>query len=110
TKTNTGVEDIVFVASTDSRAKPLYYDKSGNITDDPTITGLPAITAVPQGTAGAQLVYVNASFQKTFDVYGNNLITNGDFSQQVPTNGFANGWTSFNNTGDAGWSTAAGPN
>src|SRR5205814_4294995 len=80
-----------------------FYDNAGNVTTDGSITGLPAITAVPKGTSGAQQVYVDSAFHKVFDQYGPNLVTNGDFSQLVPTNGTGGGWTTYNNTGDAGW-------
>ena len=43
--------------------------------------------------------------------FGQNLLFNGDFELNVPSNGTGNGWTAFQNDGAGGWrSTGGNPN
>ena len=108
TRTNTGVMAIEYLPKTATGALELFYDTSGNVTTDGTLTGLPAITPATSTTTDAAPVYVDSAFRHVFSLYGPNLLTNGNFSDQVPTNGFANGWTSVNIDGNGGWRYWAG--
>ena len=63
---------------------------------------------VPDGTysdgrPGHLEVYVDPSFKNVLAPWGPNLLSDGDFSQSVPSNGAANGWTSTNIDGNGGW-------
>ena len=107
TTDDTGVQKIVtaaFGTTSPASAVPLYLDDAGNETT--SNTGIPVI--VPDGTYSdgrpSHLeVYVDPSFKNVLAPWGTNLLSDGDFSQSVPSNGAANGWTSTNIDGNGGW-------
>ena len=83
--TNTGVQDILILHPGDSgfsTAVAIWLDATGHQTT--TNTGIPVIVDVPQNSAGATEVYVDASFNKVFNAMGGNLLANGNFSTSVP--------------------------
>ncbi|HVP75745.1 MAG TPA: hypothetical protein VMS63_06970, partial [Gaiellaceae bacterium] len=102
---DTGVPDIVEANYGSSGAVALYLDAAGHETTDNT--GLPALVlpgASYAHTPGPSVpIYVNPSFQYVTTPWGPNLLSDGDFSQSVPSNGAANGWTSTNIDGNGGW-------
>src|SRR4029077_2319047 len=89
-----------------SSASPLYLDAKGHQTT--TNSGIPVITDVPSTTAGAALVYVDSSFKKVFAAHGGNIVTNGDFSNFVPSNGTGGGWTTSNVDENGGYRSCCG--
>ncbi len=102
---DTGVPDIVEADYGSSGAVALYLDSAGHETTQNT--GLPALVlpgASYAHVAGPSVaIYVNPSFQYVTTPWGPNLLSDGDFSQSVPSNGAANGWTSTNIDGNGGW-------
>ena len=103
TTVNTGVPDIQLAPYGTAGAVPLYLDAQGNKTT--VNTGTPVILAANTYSDGRpnNPVYVQPDFSQTFSQYGPNLLTDGDFSQSVPSNGSANGWTSTNIDSNGGW-------
>ncbi len=56
------------VQATDGNGNPLFLDSEGNPTTDGTLTGVPVITQVAQGTPGARAVYFDANNNQVFTV------------------------------------------
>ena len=84
---------------------PLYFNSEGEeVTAAQPNTGVPVIVAADSSQGGpVRTVYVDAAFNKVFDQYGPNLVTNPSFSDFVATNGTSGGWTSANTDGNGGW-------
>ena len=103
TTVNTGVPDIQLAPYGSAGAQPLYVDSQGNKTT--VNTGAPVILAANTYSDGRpnMPVYVQPDFSQTFSQYGPNLLSDSDFSQSVPSNGSANGWTSANVDANGGW-------
>ena len=111
TTVNTGVPDIQELGYTNylaGTAVPLYLDAAGNETT--VNTGTPVMAPPGTYTDGRPNlpVYVEPSFVQVFNLLGSNLLTDGDFSQSVPSNGSANGWTSTNVDSNGGWRSSGG--
>ncbi len=86
----------------------LYFDVDGSETTDATKTGLPVITYVAAGTAGAQTIYIDETFNEVFGQFGANLATNGTFGAPVPNGAFGGGWTTANVDAGGGWRGSGG--
>jgi hypothetical protein len=89
-------------------SQPLWFDVDGDETTDASKTGLPVLTFVPAGTAGAQAVYVDEQFNQVLGRYGPNLVENGTFGDVVPSGAFGGGWTSADVDANGGWRSAGG--
>ena len=91
-------------------AVPIYLDTQGKQTS--VNTGVPVILSADSAVSGQPVmqVYVDPTFHQTFAHYGDNLLTNGDFGQQVPSNGSSGsgGWSSSNVDGNGGWRSSGG--
>ena len=91
-------------------AVPIYLDTQGKPTN--VDTGVPVILSADSAVGGQPVmqVYVDPTFHQTFAQYGPNLVTNGDFGQQVPSNGSSGngGWSSSNIDGAGGWRSSGG--
>ena len=87
------------VSYTTSNKAQVYLDANNNETL--TVTATPKIA--PAGTYNdgrpTYQVYVDPTFGESFSSTGQNLVTNGDFSQAVPNNAAGNGWASSNMSG-----------
>ena len=66
------------IQATDGSGNPLYYDTEGNQTTSATLTGIPVINQVAQGTPGAMPVYYNESENQVFGA------TNPDGTSRLP--------------------------
>ncbi len=87
------------VQETNSSDQLLYYDAEGNPTTDSTITGIPVIEQVAQGTAGAMPVYFNSSNEEVFTNTGVPVyIANFTSGQPLYVNALGNLTTTMTST------------
>ena len=89
----------------DDASKRLYFDSEGNeVTGDKPNTGIPVIVAAGSLQLGlVRPVYVDPTFKRVFDQFGQNVVTNGTLGEFVASNGISGGWKSENIDSAGGW-------